>query len=86
MITKEETAVKLTELFPEKAVALAQHYAAYNGQLLGHIFLLMKLMFLCLSCSRAIAISQSFANTVLLLRRCTMTGMKMLKMWWMLQF
>ena len=37
-MTKEETAVKLTELFPQKAIALTQHYAGYNGQLLAHIF------------------------------------------------
>lgn len=37
-MTKEEVAVKLTELFPEKAPALAQHYADYGEQLLAHVF------------------------------------------------
>lgn len=37
-MTKEEVAVKLTELFPEKAPALAQHYDDYDGQLLAHVF------------------------------------------------
>ena len=38
IVTKEETAARLTEIFPEKAAALAQHYVDYNGLLLGHIF------------------------------------------------
>ncbi len=37
-MTKEEAATELTELFPEKATALAQHYADYGNQLLGHLF------------------------------------------------
>ena len=37
-MTKEEVAVKLTDLFPEKAPALAQHYDDYDGQLLAHVF------------------------------------------------
>lgn len=37
-MTKEEAAGELTELFPEKTTALAQHYADYNNQLLGHLF------------------------------------------------
>ena len=37
-MTKEETAEKLAELFPEKAPALAQHYADYDHQLLAHLF------------------------------------------------
>ena len=35
---KEETAEKLVELFPEKAPALAQHYADYDHHLLAHLF------------------------------------------------
>lgn len=36
-ISKEIFAQKLTELFPEKAEALKQHYEDY-GELLGHVF------------------------------------------------
>lgn len=36
-ISKEEFALKLTELFPEKREALKQHYEDYDD-LLGHVF------------------------------------------------
>ncbi|MDE7361022.1 MAG: hypothetical protein K2N38_03710 [Oscillospiraceae bacterium] len=36
-ISKEDFAQKLTEIFPEKAAALKQHYEEY-GELLGHVF------------------------------------------------
>ena len=39
--TKEQFANELVELFPEKKKALMQHYEDY-GELLGHIFLVMK--------------------------------------------
>lgn len=36
-ITKEEFAIKLTEIFPEKTISLQQHYDDY-GELVAHTF------------------------------------------------
>ena len=76
-MTKEETAEKLVELFPEKAPALAQHYADYDHQLLAHLFLPMRSTHPSVQCSEQAAAGKRFSNTALLLKRCITTAMKM---------